>query len=71
MVLPGIEDGDFSRKVFGLQDDGGREVGQWPGVGYLPLRFHGLGAFAKQGLVALAADESKVLVITCLLIDHH
>lgn len=41
--------------------------GRVSGVGHLPLRFHGLGAFAKQGLVALAADECKVLIVASLL----
>ena len=47
LMLAGVEDGDFSREVFGLEQNRGRKVGQWAGVGHFPLGFHGLGAFAK------------------------
>jgi hypothetical protein len=33
------------------------------------LGLHGLGAFAKQGVVAFAANHGKVLVAAGLLVD--
>jgi hypothetical protein len=38
-VLAGIENGDFCGEVFGLEDDGGRKVGQRSAVRYIPLGF--------------------------------
>ena len=69
LVLAGVEDRDFGCEVFGLEQNGGRKVGQWAAVGHFPLGFHGLGTFAKQGMVPFAADESKVLVAASLLVD--
>ena len=45
------------------------KIGQWAAFGHFPLRFHGLGAFAKQGVVAFAADEREVLVAASLFVD--
>ena len=69
LVCTGVVDGDFSGEVLGLEDDGGREVRQRATVGHLPLGFHGLGAFAEQGMVALAADQGEVLVTASLFVD--
>jgi hypothetical protein len=69
LVLEGVEDGDFRGEVFGLEQNCGRKIGQWAAFGHFPLRFHGLGAFAKQGVVAFAADEREVLVAASLFVD--
>jgi len=61
-VLPSVEDGDFRGEILGLEDDGRGEVGQRAVVRHLPLRLHGLCGLAEQGVIALAADQCKVLV---------
>lgn len=69
-VFTGIEDRDLGGEVFGLQNDGGRKISQRSAIWHLPLRFHGLGGLAKQGVIALAANQRKVLVASGSLKDH-
>lgn len=69
LMVAGVEDGDFRGEVFGLEQNCGGKVGQWAALGHFPLGFHGLGAFAKQGVVAFAADERKILVAASLFVD--
>ena len=68
-ILPGVENGDLGGKIFGLENDGRSEVGERAVVRHFPLCFHGLGGFAKQGLIALATDESEVVVAAGLFVD--
>ena len=68
-VLAGVENCDFGGKIFGLEDDGRRKVGQRTIVRDLPLGFHRLGRFAKERMIALAADEGEVLVAAGLLVN--
>ena len=67
--MAGVEDRDFGGEVLGLENDGGREVGEGAVVRHFPSGFHGLGRFAEQGLVALAADDGEVVVAAGLLED--
>jgi len=69
VVLAGVENGDLGGKILGLEDDGRREIGQRSVVRHLPSGFHGVGGFAKQGLVTLTADKSEILVAAGLFVD--
>lgn len=66
----GVVDGDLGGEVLGLENDGGGEVGERSVVGHAPLSLHALGALAEEGVVALAADEGKILIATGLLEDE-
>lgn len=65
----GVMDGYLRSKILSLQNNRRSEIGERSVVGYLPLRFHSLGAFSEKGLVALAADKTKVPIATSLLVD--
>ena len=67
--MPRIEDGNFGGEILGLEDDRRREVGEGPVVRHFPLGLHGLGGFAEEGLVALAADEGEGVVAAGLLVN--
>jgi len=57
-------------KSLALEDDGRREICQRSVVWHFPLRFHRLCVFAKQRLIAFAANDGKILIAARLLIDH-
>lgn len=60
LMLTRVVDGDFRGEIFGLENDGGREIGQRPGLGHIPLGFHGLSGLTKEGMIAFGADECEV-----------
>lgn len=47
LILSSVEDSDFGGKVFGLEDDGGSEIGQGSAVRNFPVRLHRLGSFPE------------------------
>ena len=68
-VCSRVVDGDLGGEVLGLENDGGRKIGERPALGDLPLCFHLAGGLAEKCLIALAADDGEVFVAAGLLIN--